>query len=119
MPTPSLDRNREVWKKPREDSSYQWVASLPALFAQHRLDVVAEQTINLGDRYRAMFNQNDLAGYEDFVEEAVLGVQAGEEMRRYTAALEAEMRSGAGIEVPWSCVVDRKRGEGMEGGSGG
>ena len=51
---------------------------------------------------------SDLAGLEDLVDERLLGVEEAEEMKKFSAAVEAEMKKGAMLETTFFCVVGRR-----------
>lgn len=62
----------------------------------------------VGDQYRAMWGQSNLAGYLDFVDENIEGVGGPDDIRNFVVALEAEMKRGASFDTTFLWVVGKK-----------
>ncbi|KAI9692682.1 MAG: hypothetical protein M1820_009476 [Bogoriella megaspora] len=107
LATPALDRHVQIFQKPYEHSSYQWVENLPNLFKEHGLEVLATDQHPVQDQYRAMWGQSNLAGLEDIVNESIVATES-EGIRKHQAALEAEMKTGANLDNTFFSVVGRR-----------
>ncbi len=55
-----------------------------------------------------MWGQSNLAGLDDLVEDKVADMQNSGEIKKYSLALEAELKKGAGIDTTFICVVGKK-----------
>ncbi|KAF6222573.1 hypothetical protein HO133_000618 [Letharia lupina] len=108
MPSPALDRHCKIWAKPKPYTTYEWVEQLPELFRSHGLTSVATDRHLIGDQFRAMWGQSNLAGYLDLVEENVEGVGDANDIKSFVRKLEEEMKKGASFDTTFLCVVGRK-----------
>lgn len=81
---------------------------LPTLFREHGLQDVRQDTHYLGDQFRAMWMQSNLAGYDDLVDDNLVELGKADEIRKFSAALQAEIQKGIAIETPFTCVVGQK-----------
>ena len=107
IPTPALERHVQIFKKPYEYSSYEWVKDLPKLFGEHNLEVIATDEHPVQDQYRAMWGQSNLAGLEDLTNDSIVETQR-EGIRKHQADLEAEMKTGANLDNTFFSVLGKR-----------
>ena len=73
------------------------------------LELVAYDMIPMKDRYRLIWGQSNLAGFEDLVgDSTVVGAEKAEEIRRFMGALSEDFAQGVSLDTPWLCVVGKK-----------
>ncbi|KAL6718589.1 hypothetical protein ACLMJK_004681 [Lecanora helva] len=108
METPALNQHCKVWAKPKPYTTYEWVEELPKLFRDENLEAVTSDRHVVGDQYRGIWGQSNLAGYVDLVEENVEGVGNAGDMRQIVKVLEAEMKKGASFNTTFMCVGGKR-----------
>ncbi|KAF1846859.1 S-adenosyl-L-methionine-dependent methyltransferase [Cucurbitaria berberidis CBS 394.84] len=101
LSTPACDKLMAMWKKPAPQSSYNWVHALPKLFESYKLQVIAEDRHENPDYYMQVVAQSMFLGQLEHFGSAP-GVEEQAEQ------LQDEFRSGAMVDVVWTCVVGRK-----------
>lgn len=86
---------------------HSWIPHLGTTLSSSGLEIVSHDRIPVADRYRSIWNQNYLMGYEEYCagREREHGV---EESRRAIGALRDEFRCGVSLDVQFFCVVGRK-----------
>ena len=91
-----------------DSDRFRWVEQLPEIFQSHGLEVRAADRHLIGDQYRAMWGQSNLAGYLDLVDKNTEGVGGTDDIRKFVVALEAEMKNGASFDTTFLWVVGKK-----------
>ncbi|KAH7402189.1 S-adenosyl-L-methionine-dependent methyltransferase [Phaeosphaeria sp. MPI-PUGE-AT-0046c] len=100
IPTPACDKRIAIWKKLAPHSSYKWVDALPQLFVRHDLMVVLE------NRYESPDHYMPIAAQATYLGQIERGDPGGED---YVDQYREEYRSGATVDVAFTCVLGRKK----------
>ena len=89
-----------------------WISNINLLLRSHGLEVLAHEHIPLQDRYRTLWNQSHLMGYEEFLarkaERQDNGAAPEEESSTALSELAVEMRKGVSLDAKYFCFVARK-----------
>ena len=106
----SVEKLVASWHKPKPTSTYEWVEGIAGLMEGEKVEVLANDKIDMPSQYQYVWAQSQLAGLDDIVEAGILS-GAGASMagiRKWMEELEEKFKEGVLINTSFTCVVGKK-----------